>query len=82
MSNLWSDSLFLKLTFAKHLMPHGDTTFDQSHGDVFPCPAPNCEQIQHTIKKFSVFCINYLPLKNLTYAHQHGGTTLNTFTNF
>jgi len=42
--NLWNKSLFLKLTYLEHLMPHGDITFDPSHGDVFPCPAPNCEQ--------------------------------------
>jgi len=35
--------VFLKLTFCKHLMPHEDITFDPSHGDVFPCIAPNCE---------------------------------------
>ena len=50
--------VFLKLTFCNHLMPHEDITFDPSHGDVFPCIAPNCEQTKHNMKKFSVFCIN------------------------
>jgi len=30
-------------------------------GDVFPRPAPNCEQMKHNIKKFSVFRITWLP---------------------
>jgi hypothetical protein len=52
-----NENLFLKLTFVQHLTPHGDITLDPSHGDVFPCPAPNCEQTKHHIKKFSVFRI-------------------------
>jgi len=56
-----NEYLFLKHTFVEHLMPHGDITFDPSHGDVFPCPAPNCEQTKHNIKKFSVYCITWMP---------------------
>jgi len=50
-----NENVFLKLTFVGYLMLHGDITFDQSHGDVFPWPAPNREKTN--IKKFSVFHI-------------------------
>jgi len=56
--DLWTESLFLKLTFCKRLMTHEDIIFDPIHGDVFPGPAPNCEQTKHNMKKLSVFCIN------------------------
>ena len=63
-------------------MLHGDVTFDQSHGDVFPCPAHNCEKTKHNIKKCSVSRTSpdCLPLQNLTQAVPLGGTTaMNTF---
>jgi len=41
-------------------MPHRGTTFDPSCDAMFACPAPNCEQTKHNIKKFSVFRINWL----------------------
>ena len=50
-----NENVFLKLTFVGYLMLHGDITFDQSHGDVFPWPAPNREKTN--IRKFSVFHI-------------------------
>jgi hypothetical protein len=54
--NEQNENVFLKLTFVGYLMPHGVPS-DPSHGDVFPCPAPNCEQTKHNIQKFSVFRI-------------------------
>jgi hypothetical protein len=57
MSTPQNENVFLELTFVGYLMLHGDITFDQSHGDVLPCPAPNCEKTKHNIKKFSVFHI-------------------------
>jgi len=51
----------LKLTFVKHLKPQGKITFDPNYGDVLPCPALNCEQTQNNVRKFSEFCINWLP---------------------
>jgi hypothetical protein len=46
------------LLFAQHLMIHTDIKFDASQGNVLPCPAPNCEQTDHNIMKFSEFCMN------------------------
>jgi len=62
-------------------MPHGDITFDPSHGDVLPCPATNCEQIKLTKRNFQYIASpECLPLQNLTVAATDGGiTALNTF---
>ena len=62
-------------------MLHGDITFDPSHGDVFPCPAPNCEQTKHNIKKiFSILHHLTAFLFGTTQAAPDGDTTaLNTF---
>jgi len=52
---------FCNLLFVQLWMPCWHITCDPSDGDVFPCSAHNCEQTTHNMKKFSVFCINWLP---------------------
>jgi len=57
-------------------------TFAPSHDDVFPCPAPNCEQTKHNIKINSQYFASPAspPLQNLTQAAPDGGiTAVNTF---
>jgi hypothetical protein len=61
-------------------LPHGDITFDPSDGDVFPCPAPNCEEREKKKRNHYFASTDCLPLQNLTQASQHAGATaLNTF---
>jgi len=47
MSMQQNENVFLKLTFVGYLMLHGDITFHQSHGDVFPC-------LHATVKKQNI----------------------------
>jgi len=42
---------------------------DASQGHKLPCPAPNCEQTDHNITKFSVFPIKQPDAGCSTWSH-------------